>query len=151
MTKTFDISRQEAICNGYYFVSHIKDRAPPIKFGYYQSPFGERNKDWFTNEIEIEDFRMSEIFKHPVRSKIEKHWECECYWLCDIKFDNYQEQYEHYCNLSGNSPGNADESCIEYLNKKGKHKNIHVLYHSFRWYDSHLFSKDLIDIKKLEK
>ena len=45
--KTTNIYKQNPVCNGYYIVSELNDI---LQSGYYHSPLGYKNVDWFVNE-----------------------------------------------------------------------------------------------------
>ena len=46
--KTTNIYKQNPILNGYRIVSELED---VLKSGYYKSPLGYDNVDWFVDEI----------------------------------------------------------------------------------------------------
>ena len=46
--KTINIYKQNPVLNGYYIESELED---VLKNGYYKSPLGYDNVDWFVNEV----------------------------------------------------------------------------------------------------
>ena len=46
--KTTNIYKQEPVCNGYHIVSQLDH---VLKNGYYKSPLGHENVNWFVDEI----------------------------------------------------------------------------------------------------
>ena len=59
--KTTNIYKQEPVCNGYYIVSELED---VIKSGYYESPLGHENVNWFVDEIVKLENKMNFWFKN---------------------------------------------------------------------------------------
>ena len=46
--KTTNIDKQNPILNGYHIISELED---VLKSGYYESPLGYDNVDWFVNKV----------------------------------------------------------------------------------------------------
>ena len=46
--KTTNIYKQKPVLNGYYIISELND---VLKSGYYESPLGYDNVDWFVKEV----------------------------------------------------------------------------------------------------
>ena len=143
---TIIISNQVPVNHGIFIVNHLKD-ITPLRSGYYEPPFGIKNKHDFVKCVQHIESIMSEFFKRDVAPKIWKHKNVQCCWLCDIDFENDYKQIEHYCKLTGKYLGNAHQDCIDIVNKSENIKYIHCLFHNFSGYDSHLFFKELIDIQ----
>ena len=59
-SKITNIFKQNPTCNGYYIVSELNDI---LQSGYYKSPFGENNVDWFVDEVIKLENKMSFYFK----------------------------------------------------------------------------------------
>ena len=66
---------------------------------------------------------MSEFFKIFESPKIRNHKNTRTCWLCDIDFENEYKPIHHYCKLSGNYLSNANQNCIDNVNKR-KIKNL---------------------------
>ena len=47
--KTIDVCKQILCCNGFHVINKLNDL--PIEMGYYKSPFGENNVEWFLKKI----------------------------------------------------------------------------------------------------
>ena len=59
--KTTNIYKQNPVCNGYYIVSGLNN---VLKSGYYHSPLGYENVDWFVNEMIKLENKMNFYFKN---------------------------------------------------------------------------------------
>ena len=59
--KTTNIYIREPVCNGYQTVSELKD---VLKSGYYKSPLGHENINWFVDEIVKLEKKMNFWFKN---------------------------------------------------------------------------------------
>ena len=46
--KTTNIYKQNPVLNGYYIISELED---VLESGYYESPLGYDNVDWFVKEV----------------------------------------------------------------------------------------------------
>ena len=66
--KTIDICKQIFCCNGFYVINKLNDL--PIEKGYYKSPFGRNNVEWFLNKINNIEFQMREFLKLNRKPKI---------------------------------------------------------------------------------
>ena len=154
ISKTIDVCKQIPTCNGLYVINKINDM--PIEMGYYKSPFGKNNVEWFLNKINNIEFHMSEFFKQNLKPKITNKSEnsflkAKFCWLCDINFVNINEKVKQYCKMAGRYLGAAHQSCIDYVIKTNQHKFIPVLYHNFSKYDCHMFFNELINAKAHKK
>ena len=58
--KTSNIYKQNPVCNGYYMVSELND---VLQSGYYSSPLGNENVDWFVDEVIKLENKMRFYFK----------------------------------------------------------------------------------------
>ena len=148
--KTIDICKQIPCCNGYYIINKLTNL--PIDSGYYKSPFGLNNVEWFLNRVNNIEFQMSEFFKQNIKPRItmksnNAFLKSKICWLCDNKFVNINDKVVHYCKMTGNYLGTAHQSCIDYVIKASQHKFIPILYHNFSKYDSHMFFSELINSK----
>ena len=59
--KTTNIYKQNPILNGYRIISEIED---VLESGYYKSPLGYNNADWFVNEVIKFENKMAFYFKN---------------------------------------------------------------------------------------
>ena len=66
--KTIDVCKKKGCCNGFHVINKLKDL--PIEMGYYKSPFGQNNVEWFPNKINNIEFQMRDFFKMNRKPKI---------------------------------------------------------------------------------
>ena len=146
--KTTNIYKQEPVCNGYYIVSELEDI---LKSGYYKSPLGHENVNWFVDEIVKLENKMNFWFKNTKKDIIMTEEDNQ-----DFENDNicrYCEKYietdkvRDHCHLTGEYRGIAHNECN--LQVKQKDSNfITIGLHNFSNYDCHMFFKTLVDRKK---
>ena len=145
--KTTNIFKQNPTCNGFYIISELND---VLQSGYYKSPFGENNVDWFVDEVIKLENKMSFYFKNTNKAIImtqedEDHFrDTNICWFCEKEIlDN---KVRDHCHLTGKYRGPAHYYCN--INVKQKNSNfIPFAFHNFSNYDCHLFFKKLIDKK----
>ena len=146
--KTTNIYHQKPVCNGYYIVTELND---VLKSGYYHSPLGCENVDWFVNEMIKLENKMNFYFKNTKKDIVmtqedEEHYRNNniCYF-CE-KGKIVDDKVRDHCHLTGKYRGPAHYNCN--INVKHKQSNfIPILFHNFSNYDCHLFFKTLIDKK----
>ena len=146
--KTTNIYKQEPVCNGYQIVSEIED---VIKSGYYESPLGYENVNWFVDEIIKLENKMNFWFRNTKKDIIiteEDKQDFENNNIC-----RYCEKYietdkvRDHCHLTAKYRGPAHNKCN--LQVKQKDSNfITIGLHNFSNYDCHMFFKTLVDRKK---
>ena len=146
--KTTNIYKQEPVCNGYQIVSELEDI---LKSGYYKSPLGHENVNWFVDEIVKLENKMNFWFKNTKKDIIMTEEDKQ-----DFENDNicrYCEKYietdkvRDHCHLTGKYRGPAHNECN--LQVKQKDSNfITIGLHNFSNYDCHMFFKTLVDRKK---
>ena len=146
--KTTNIYKQEPVCNGYHIVSDLED---VLKSGYYKSPLGHENVNWFVDEIIKLENKMNFWFKNTKKDIImteEDKQDFENDSIC-----RYCEKYietdkvRDHCHLTGKYRGPAHNECN--LQVKQKDSNfITIGLHNFSNYDCHMFFKTLVDRKK---
>ena len=120
--------------------------------GYYKSPLGRNSIKGFSNEIIKRECQMRELSKVDRKSKTtNKSYKLfvkvNICWLCDNEYKNVVDEVKHYCKLSGNYSGAANQFFIDYVNRVNKQKTIPALYNNFSKYDNHIFFKNLINSK----
>ena len=69
--KTIDVCKQIPCCNGFYVINKLNDL--PIEMGYYKSPFGQNNVEWFLTKINNIEFQMREFFKQNIKPKLQSN------------------------------------------------------------------------------
>ena len=146
--KTTNIYKQEPVCNGYYIESDLED---VLKSGYYKSPLGHENVNWFVDELIKLENKMNFWFKNTKKDIIMTEEDKQ-----DFENDNicrYCEKYieinkvRDHCHLTGKYRGPAHNECN--LQVKQKDSNfITIGLHNFSNYDCHMIFKTLVDRKK---
>ena len=65
--KTTNIYKQNPVINGYYILSELND---VLQKGYYKSPLGYNNIDWFVKEVRKLEIKMAFYFKETKKDII---------------------------------------------------------------------------------
>ena len=146
--KTTNIYKQKPILNGYYIISELED---VLKSGYYESPLGYNNLDWFVKEIIKLENKMAFYFKNTEKDIIMSKENEE-----DFKNNNVcrfcekeilTDKVHDHCHLTSRYRGPSHNICNK--NVKQKDSNfIPFVFHNFSNYDCHMFFKRLVDLKK---
>ena len=146
--KTTNIYKQNPVLNGYYILSELND---VLESGYYESPLGYDNVDWFVQEIIKLENKMAFYFKETKQDIIMTQEDIE-----DFKNNNIcrfcekeilSDKVRDHCHLTGKYRGPAHNTCN--INVKQKDSNfIPFAFHNFSNYDCHMFFKKLVDLKK---
>ena len=125
--KTTNIFKQNPTCNGYYIVSELND---VLQSGYYKSPFGENNVDWFVDEVIKLENKMSFYFKNTnkvikmTQEDEEDFQNTNICWFCEKEIlDN---KVRDHCHLTGKYRGPAHYYCN--INVKKKDSNFSHLH-----------------------
>ena len=133
--------------NGYYIISELND---VLKSGYYESPLGYNNIDWFVKEVIKLENKMAFYFKNTKKDIFMKQEDedfknnniCR---FCEKKI--LSDKVRDHCLLTGKYTGPAHNICN--INVKQKDSNfIPFAFHNFSNYDCHMFLKRLVDLKK---
>ena len=66
-SKTTNIYKQNPILNGYYIISELEE---VLESGYYESPIGYNNVDWFVKEVKKLENKMAFYFKNTKKDII---------------------------------------------------------------------------------
>ena len=74
--KTTNIYKQNPVLNGYRIKSKLED---VLQSGYYKSPLGYDNVDWFVNEVMKVESKMAFYFKNTKKDIIMKQKDEEDY------------------------------------------------------------------------
>ena len=139
--KTTNIYKQNPILNGYYIISDLED---VLKSGYYESPLGYDNVDWFVKEIIKLENKMAFYFKNTKKDIIMKKENEEDFKnnnICRFCEKNIEsDKVRDHCHLTGKYRGPAHSNCN--INVTQKQSNfIHFIFHNFSNYDCHTFFK----------
>ena len=146
--KTTNIYKQKPVLNGYYIISELND---VLKSGYYESPLGYDNVDWFVKEVIKLENKMAFYFKETKKDIImtqedeEKYKNKNICRFCEKEI--LSNKVRDHCRLTGKYRGPAHNTCN--INVKQKDSNfIPFAFHNFSNYDCHMFFKRLVDLKK---
>ena len=146
--KTTNIYKQNPVLNGYYIISELED---VLESGYYESPLGYDNVDWFVKEVIKLENKMAFYFQNTKKDIIMTQEDEEDYrnnnicQFCDKKIES--DKVRHHCHLTSKYRGPAHNTCN--INVKQKDSNfIPFAFHNFSNYDCHMFFKRLVDLKK---
>ena len=146
--KTTNIYKQNPVLNGYEIVSELED---VLQSGYYKSPLGYDNVDWFVDEdIELEN-KMAFYFKKTKKDIIMTEENEEDYKndnICRFCEKNIEsDKVRDHCHLTGKYRGPAHSKCN--VNVTQKQSNfIPFIFHNFSNFDCHKFFKKLVEKKK---
>ena len=146
--KTTNIYKEKSVLNGYHIESEIKDI---LKSGYYKSPLGYDNVDWFVNEVIKLENNMAVCFKNTNKNIIMTEEDEE-----DFKNNNVcrfceefieSDKVRDHCHLTGKYRVPAHSKCNDNVTQK-QSNFIPYIFHNFSNYDCHMFFKKLVDKKK---
>ena len=146
--KTTNIYKQKPVLNGYYLISKLEN---VLKSGYYESPLGYDNIDWFVKEVIKLEIIMAFYFKETKKDIIMTKENAEDFKnnnICRLCEKNIESnKVRDHCHLTGKYRGPAHNICN--INVKQKDSNfIPFAFHNFSNYDCHMFLKRLVDLKK---
>ena len=146
--KTTNIYKQNPVLNGYRIESELEDVS---QSGYYKSPLGYDNVDWFVDEVIKLEKKMAFYFKKTKKDIImteedEEHYKNKN--ICRFCKKNIEsDKIRDHCHLTSKYRGSAHSKCN--INVTQKQKNfIPFIFHNFSNYDCHMFFKKLVDKKK---
>ena len=146
--KTTNIYKQNPVLNGYYIISELED---VLESGYYESPLGYDNVDWFVKEVIKLENKMAFYFKNTKKDIIITQEDEEDYKnnnicrFCEKIIES--DKVRDHCHLTSRYRGPRHNICN--INVKQKDSNfITFVFHNFSKYDCHMFFKRLVDLKK---
>ena len=88
--------------NGYHIISEVED---VLKSGYYESPLGYDNVDWFVNEVIKLENKMAFFFKNTRKDVITTEEDEEDYRnnnICRFSEKNIEsDKVRDHCLLTG--------------------------------------------------
>ena len=119
-----------------------------LESGYYESPLGYDNVDWFVNKVMKLENKMNFYFKNTKNDGIMAQGDKEgSFNICRFcEKEILSDKVRGHCHLTGNYCGPAHNTCS--INVKQKDGNfIPFAFHNFSNYDCHMFFKRLADLK----
>ena len=144
--KTTNIYKQNPTNNGDHVESELIDI---LKSGYYKSPLGYNNVDWFVDEVIKLEKKLAFYFKNTKKDFImtedeEDYRKINICRFCE-KFIESDKVRDH-CHLTSKYRGPAHSKCN--INVTEDQSNfLPFLFHNFSNYDCHMFFKKLVDKK----
>ena len=146
--KTSNIYKQLPVHNGYYIISELED---VLESGYNESPLGYDNVDWFVKEVIKLENKIAFYFKNTKKDIIMTEEDEEHYKNNNIcrfcEREVLSDKVRDHCHLTSKYRDPAHNTCNK--NVKQKDSNfIPFAFHNFSNYDSHMFFKRLVDLKK---
>ena len=146
--KTTNFYKQIPVLKGYYIVSELED---VLESGYYESPLGYNNVDWFVKEVIKLENKMAFYFKNTKEDIImtkeneENYKNNKICRFCEKEI--LSDKVRDHCHLTGKYRGPAHNTCN--INVKQQDSNfIPLAFHNFSNYDCHMFFKRLVDLQK---
>ena len=146
--KTTYIFKQNPVLNGYKIVSELEDVS---QSGYYKSPLGYDNVDWFVDEVTKLENKMTFYFKKTKEDIIMTDEDEEDYRNNNVcrfcEKEILSDKVRDPCLLTGKYTGPAHSKGN--INVTQKQSNFTpFIFHNFSNYDCHMFFKKLVDKKK---
>ena len=145
--KTTNIYKQSPVLDGYHITSELED---VLKSGYYKSPLGYNNVDWFVDEVIKLEIKLALYFKNTKKDIIMIDEDEEDYRnnnscrFCEKNIES--DKVRDHCHLTGKYRGPAHSECK--INVTQQQSNfILFIFHNFSKYDCHMFFKNLVDKK----
>ena len=146
--KTTNIYKQNPVLNGYFILSELED---VIESGYYESPLGYNNVDWYVHEVIKFEIKMAFYFENTKKDIIltkENEEDFNNNNICRFcEKEILSDKVRDHCHLTGKYRGPAHNICN--INVKQKDSNfLPSAFHNFSNYDCHMFFKRLVDFRK---
>ena len=121
-----------------------------LESGYYESPLGYDNVDWFVKQVIKLENKMAFFFKNTKKDIIMTKDDEEDYRNNNIfrfcEKEKLSDKVRDHCHLKGEYRGPAHKVCN--INVRQKDSNfIPSAFHNFSNYDCHMFFKRLVDLK----
>ena len=119
--------------------------------GYYESPLGYDNVDWYVTQVLKLENKLAVSFKNTKEDIVMTEDDEEDFRdnnICRFCEKNIEsDKVRDHCHLTGKYRGPAHNTCN--INVKQKYSNvIPFAFHNFRNYGCHMFFKRLVDLKK---
>ena len=129
--KTTNFYKQNPVLNGYYIISELED---VLESGYYESPLGYDNVDWFVEEIIKLENKMASYFKNTKEDIImskESEEDFKNNNICQFcEKENLFDKVRDHCHVTCKYRGPAYNTCN--INVEQKDSNfIPFAFHNF--------------------
>ena len=122
-----------------------------LESGYYESPLGYDNVDWFAIEVIKLENKMAFYFKNTKKDIImtkENEEDFKNKNICRFcEKEIISDKVRDHCHLTGKYRRPAHNTCNINVKQKDS-KFIPFAFHNFSDYDCHLFFKRLVNLKK---
>ena len=139
--KTTNVYKQNPVPIGYHIVSELEDI---LKSGYYKSPLGYNNVDWFVNEIIKIANKITFSFKNTNKDIIITEEDEEDFRNNNIcrfcEKEIFSDKVRNHCHLTGKYRGPAHNKCNNNVTQD-QINFIPFMFHNFSNYDGHMFFK----------
>ena len=109
--KTTNIYKQNPVLKGYYIISEFED---VLESGYYESPLGYDNVDWFVKEVIKLENKMAFFFKNTkkdITMTKEKEEDFKNYICRFCEKEILSDKVRDHCHLTGKYRGPAHNVC----------------------------------------
>ena len=118
------------------------------KSGYYESPLGYNNVDWFVDEVIRLENKIPFYFKDTKKDIImtgeyEDFKNNNIFRFCD---EILSDKLRDHCHLTGKYMGPAHSICKINVTQQQSNTNVFI-FHNFSNYDCQMFFKKLVDKK----
>ena len=122
-----------------------------LESGQYESHLGYDNVDWFVKEVIKLANKMAFYFKNTKKDIIMREEDEEDFInnnICRFCEKNIEsDKIRDHCHLTGEYRGPAHNKCITIVTQN-QSNFIPFMFHNYSRYDSHMFFKRLVDLRK---
>ena len=130
---------------GYYIIPELED---VLKKGYYKTPLGYIEVDWFVDEVIKLENKMTFYFKNTKKDIVMTEEDDEDFdnnFICRFCEKSIgSDKVRDHCHLTDNYRGPAHSKCN--INVTQKQSNFTPFkFHTFSQYDNNMFFKKLVD------
>ena len=140
--KTTKIYKQRPILNGYRIVSELED---VLKSGYDKSPLGYENVNWFVDEINKLENKMTFYFKNTNKDIVmteENEEEYRNNNICGFCGKNIEsDKVRDHCHLTGKYRRPAHNN-YKIIVTQDQSNFMPFIFHNFINHDCHMFFKN---------
>ena len=144
------IYKQNPVLNGNYIVFELNVN---LKSGFYESPLGNNNVDWFVEEVIKVEIKKSFCFKTDNQDIIMTQEDKEIFdknnnfRFCEKEVNS--DKIRDHCHLTGEYRVPAHNNCNNNVTQK-QSNFFPFVFHNFSNCDCHLFFEILVDEKMIK-